>query len=128
MASRMWGTTLDTIIEMEVVLADGTITTVSKTNNKDLFWVSLQSFLAFGVVFHLRQVNMCFTICRLSVVPARHLVSSPNSGFKHSRHQQTVSGSHIHSVNRHATMFLIGSQFSRLYKPILKLPLLRNFH
>lgn len=42
MASRMWGTTLDTITEMEVVLADGTITTASKTKNLDLFWVNLQ--------------------------------------------------------------------------------------
>lgn len=42
MASRMWGTTLDTIVEMEVVLADGTITTASKTKNLDLFWVNLQ--------------------------------------------------------------------------------------
>lgn len=41
MASRMWGTTLDTILEMEVVLADGTITTASKTKNQDLFWVNL---------------------------------------------------------------------------------------
>lgn len=41
MASRMWGTTLDTILEMEVVLADGTITTASKTQNQDLFWVNL---------------------------------------------------------------------------------------
>lgn len=39
MASRMWGITLDTIIEIEVVLANGTITTASKTKNEDLFWV-----------------------------------------------------------------------------------------
>lgn len=40
MTSRMWGTTLDTIVEMEVVLPDGTVKTVTKTQNPDLFWVS----------------------------------------------------------------------------------------
>lgn len=44
MTSRMWGTTLDTILEMEVVLADGTITTASRTTNQDLFWVSSLNF------------------------------------------------------------------------------------
>lgn len=39
MTSRMWGTTLDTITEMEVVLASGRVVKANKYNNKDLFWV-----------------------------------------------------------------------------------------
>ena len=35
----MWGLTLDTIQSLEVVLANGTVTTVSSKKNNDLFWV-----------------------------------------------------------------------------------------
>jgi len=44
---RMWGTTLDNIIEMEVVLANGDIVTVSKETNPDLYWVGLSLFFSF---------------------------------------------------------------------------------
>lgn len=37
--SRLWGLTLDTIISMNLVLANGTVTTASKSVNPDLFWV-----------------------------------------------------------------------------------------
>jgi FAD/FMN-containing dehydrogenase len=51
--SRMWGLTLDHVLEMEVVLADGTITRASKSQNSDLFFVSVlrdpcPSFLCFA--------------------------------------------------------------------------------
>ena len=51
--SRMWGLTLDHVLEMEVVLADGTITRASKSQNPDLFFVSVlrdlsPSFLCFA--------------------------------------------------------------------------------
>jgi FAD/FMN-containing dehydrogenase len=39
--SRMWGLTLDHVLEMEVVLADGTITRASASQNEDLFFVSV---------------------------------------------------------------------------------------
>jgi FAD/FMN-containing dehydrogenase len=58
--SRMWGITLDTILSMEVVLADGSITCVSKTENPDLFWVSSPLY---GLI---RFANLP----RLCVVPA----------------------------------------------------------
>lgn len=35
----MWGLTLDTIESLEVVLANGTVTTVSAKKHSDLFWV-----------------------------------------------------------------------------------------
>jgi len=38
--SRKWGLTLDTIVALDVVLANGTIVTASGTNYPDLFWVS----------------------------------------------------------------------------------------
>lgn len=39
LTSRMWGMTLDKIVQLDVVLPDGTITTLSQTANPDLFWV-----------------------------------------------------------------------------------------
>ena len=39
--SRMWGLTLDTIQSLEVVLANGTITTLSNKAHPDLFWASM---------------------------------------------------------------------------------------
>lgn len=38
-ASRMWGLTLDTVKAATVVLANGSITTVSQEVQPDLFWV-----------------------------------------------------------------------------------------
>lgn len=38
--SRMYGLTLDHVIEVEVVLADGTITHANASEQPDLFWVS----------------------------------------------------------------------------------------
>lgn len=37
--SRMWGSCLDHVIEVEVVTADGSIQRASSTKNSDLFWV-----------------------------------------------------------------------------------------
>lgn len=37
--SRMWGLTVDNIVSLEVVLADGSIKQASRTVNSDLFWV-----------------------------------------------------------------------------------------
>ncbi|KAJ7160913.1 glucooligosaccharide oxidase [Mycena filopes] len=36
--SRMWGLTLDNVLSINLVLANGTITTASKDVNSDLFW------------------------------------------------------------------------------------------
>lgn len=43
--SRMWGLSLDTIVKMDVALADGSLVTASKDENPDLFWVSLSQVL-----------------------------------------------------------------------------------
>lgn len=37
--SRLWGLTVDATLAIEVVLANGTITTASETQNSDLFFV-----------------------------------------------------------------------------------------
>lgn len=41
--SRMWGSCLDHVIEVEVVTADGNIQRANSTKNSDLFWVGLNS-------------------------------------------------------------------------------------
>ena len=41
--SRMWGATLDHVVEVEVVTADGEIVKASENENMDLFWVSALS-------------------------------------------------------------------------------------
>lgn len=38
--SRMWGSALDHIVEVEVVTANGTILRASEHNNSDIFFVS----------------------------------------------------------------------------------------
>lgn len=43
MSSRFAGLLLDNLIEADVVLADGTIKTISATSDPDLFWVSTSS-------------------------------------------------------------------------------------
>jgi FAD/FMN-containing dehydrogenase len=40
--SRAWGLTLDHVVSMEVVLANGTVTRASPNQNPDLYWVSKQ--------------------------------------------------------------------------------------
>ncbi|KAF7348830.1 hypothetical protein MVEN_01403000 [Mycena venus] len=50
LTSRMWGLTLDRIRQVEVVLANGTFTTASLTENPDLFWAIRGSSSSFGIV------------------------------------------------------------------------------
>ncbi|KAF4991022.1 hypothetical protein FGRMN_8101 [Fusarium graminum] len=47
--SRMWGSSLDHLVEMEVVTADGTIQTASLHNNSDLFWAMRGAGASFGI-------------------------------------------------------------------------------
>ncbi|PFH53654.1 Glucooligosaccharide oxidase [Amanita thiersii Skay4041] len=48
--SRMWGLTLDMITSMDVVLANGTSTTVSKDQSPDLFWAMRGAGGSYGIV------------------------------------------------------------------------------
>ncbi|KAK4442310.1 Reticuline oxidase [Podospora aff. communis PSN243] len=48
--SRMWGSTLDHILEVEVVTANGTIVRASETQNADLFWAVRGAGASFGIV------------------------------------------------------------------------------
>ncbi|PPR05166.1 hypothetical protein CVT26_012252 [Gymnopilus dilepis] len=49
-SSRMWGLLLDNIQSLEVVLANGTITTASESKNSDLFWALRGASPSFGIV------------------------------------------------------------------------------
>ena len=69
--SRQWGTALDHIREVEVVLANGTITRANENQNPDLYFVC-DHYVTFVFIF-------IFFLHRLSVVPEPHLVSSLNS-------------------------------------------------
>ncbi|KAF9460062.1 glucooligosaccharide oxidase [Collybia nuda] len=48
--SRMWGLTLDTISNINMVLANGTIITANNQQNSDLFWGMRGSGGSFGIV------------------------------------------------------------------------------
>ena len=74
--SRQWGTTLDHICEVEVVLANGTITRANEKQNPDLYFVC---HVITSLVFVLYLYQFFFSLHRLSVVPEPRLVSSLNS-------------------------------------------------
>ncbi|KAK3940232.1 FAD-binding domain-containing protein [Diplogelasinospora grovesii] len=48
--SRMWGSCLDHVLEVEVVTADGKIQRASSSQNADLFWALKGSAAGFGVI------------------------------------------------------------------------------
>ncbi|KAJ7584020.1 hypothetical protein C8J56DRAFT_1005180 [Mycena floridula] len=48
--SRLWGSALDHVLEVEVVLANSTITRASETVNPDIFWAIKGAAAGFGVV------------------------------------------------------------------------------
>lgn len=75
--SRQWGSTLDHVREVEVVLADGTITRANETQNPDLYFVRDHAP-------HLLPCHNHSFLCspRLFVVPQRPLVSSLNLSSK----------------------------------------------
>ncbi|KAM3457070.1 hypothetical protein NHJ6243_007943 [Beauveria neobassiana] len=49
-SSRLWGTTLDHVVQVEVVTADGKIQRASKTQNPDLFWALQGAGASFGII------------------------------------------------------------------------------
>ncbi|TVY45562.1 Berberine bridge enzyme-like [Lachnellula occidentalis] len=48
--SRMWGSAMDHVVEVEVVLANATIVTASPTQNQDVFWAMKGAGSSFGIV------------------------------------------------------------------------------
>ncbi|KAJ7780247.1 hypothetical protein DFH07DRAFT_467953 [Mycena maculata] len=48
--SRQWGTALDHVLEVEVVLANGTIARANATQNPDILWVVKGAAASFGIV------------------------------------------------------------------------------
>lgn len=48
--SRMWGNTLDHVVEVEVVTSDGQVRRASEDENEDLFWAIRGAGASFGIV------------------------------------------------------------------------------
>ena len=48
--SRMWGSALDHVVEVQVVTSNGTITRASETENADLFWALRGAGASFGII------------------------------------------------------------------------------
>ena len=48
--SRAWGLLADQITSLEIVTADGSIRTASKTQNSDLFWAATGAGASFGII------------------------------------------------------------------------------
>lgn len=48
--SRQWGTSLDHVVEAEVVLANSSVVTASDTQNQDIFWAIKGAAASFGIV------------------------------------------------------------------------------
>ncbi|KPM43711.1 hypothetical protein AK830_g2891 [Neonectria ditissima] len=48
--SRMWGSALDHVVEVEVVTADGSIQRANETENSDLFWALRGAGASFGII------------------------------------------------------------------------------
>ncbi|TVY62267.1 Berberine bridge enzyme-like [Lachnellula suecica] len=49
-ASRMWGSAMDHVVEVEVVLADGSIINANPTENSEVFWAMKGAGASFGIV------------------------------------------------------------------------------
>ncbi|KAJ6439007.1 6-hydroxy-D-nicotine oxidase [Purpureocillium lavendulum] len=48
--SRMWGSTLDHVLSVQVVTADGSVKTASPYENSDLFWALRGAGASFGII------------------------------------------------------------------------------
>ncbi|KAF7309509.1 Reticuline oxidase [Mycena indigotica] len=48
--SRQWGSTLDHVLEVEIVLANGTIIRANSSHNPDVFWAVKGAAASFGIV------------------------------------------------------------------------------
>ncbi|PWW76963.1 Glucooligosaccharide oxidase [Tuber magnatum] len=98
--SRMWGTTLDNIVEMEVVLANGDIVTVSKRTDPDLFWALRGAGSSFGIV----------TTFKFTTYP------EPNSGVRFSW-SWTLDDSASDTVEKKVKIFQALQDFSEESAP-----------
>lgn len=50
----MWGATLDSIVEMQAVLADGSVVTTTASQNSDLFWALRGAGSSYGIVTYFK--------------------------------------------------------------------------
>ncbi|QDS74848.1 hypothetical protein FKW77_003035 [Venturia effusa] len=55
--SRMWGSSLDHVQEITVVLANSSIITASPTQNKDVFWAMKGAGASFGIITEFKVIT-----------------------------------------------------------------------
>ncbi|KAL7274613.1 hypothetical protein RUND412_002476 [Rhizina undulata] len=56
-ASRMWGLAVDSILELQCVLADGSVITASQTENKELYWALRGAGPSFAIVTTFKMIT-----------------------------------------------------------------------
>jgi FAD/FMN-containing dehydrogenase len=57
-SSRMWGSALDHVEEVEVVLANSSIVRASDTQNQDIFWALKGAGASFGIITEFKVTHL----------------------------------------------------------------------
>ncbi|KAI1424278.1 hypothetical protein F5Y12DRAFT_785433 [Xylaria sp. FL1777] len=87
LTSRAWGLSMDQIVRLEVVMANGQVVSASESENKDLFIAMRGAADSFGIAvnFYLRTQEMPKTVLKWSIeVPqAMKTVDSAVETFRH---------------------------------------------
>ena len=78
--SRQWGTTLDHIRGVEVVLANGTITYANENQNPDLYFVCVNTSLALLYIYHFLSQAIRGAGASIGIVTEFVFITHPEPG------------------------------------------------